>query len=100
MAVGFSGVIRSGIFKDENTLSVMYSLYSGADWKIVGGQPSGISMKSACTEEKIVWNFPFGVSYQAKTLHEWPQIVVVLYGTDYFGRSVPRGYGNVHLPTA
>ncbi len=47
----------------------MFSLYSGADWKIVGGQPSGISMKSTCIEEKIVWNFPFGVSYQAKTLH-------------------------------
>ena len=77
----------------------MYTLYSGPDWKIVGGQPSGISMKSTCMEEKIIWNFPFGVSYQAKTLHSWPQIVVVLYGTDYFGRSVPRGYGNVHLPT-
>lgn len=28
----------------------------------------------------------------------WPQLVVVLYDTDYFGRSIPKGYGNIHLP--
>ena len=25
--------------------------------------------------------------------------MVVLYGKDYFGRSVAKGYGNVHLPS-
>lgn len=64
----------------------------------MGGQPSGISLKSVSSEEKIVWNFPFGVTYQTKTVEGWPQLVVVTYGTDYFGRSFPRGYGNVHLP--
>lgn len=66
MAVGFSGIIKSGTFKEDNTLSVMYAFYNGNDWKIVGGQQSGISIKSSCSEEKIVWNFPFGVSYQTK----------------------------------
>jgi hypothetical protein len=78
----------------------MYAFCNGEDWKIVGGQPSGISIKSSCIEERIVWNFPFGVSYQTKDVKEWPQVVLILYGTDYFGRSIPRGYGNIFLPTS
>ena len=26
-------------------------------------------------------------------------MVLILYGTDFFGKSLVRGYGNVHLPT-
>lgn len=29
----------------------------------------------------------------------WPQLVVALYGTDFFGRSFVRGYSNIHLPS-
>lgn len=29
----------------------------------------------------------------------WPQLVVSLYGTDFFGRSFIRGYGCMHLPS-
>ena len=29
----------------------------------------------------------------------WPQLVIALYGTDFFGRSFVRGYGNMHLPS-
>ncbi len=29
----------------------------------------------------------------------WPQIIVILYGTDFFGKTFVKGYGNVHLPT-
>jgi B9 domain-containing protein 1 len=27
-------------------------------------------------------------------------MVLVIYGKDYFGRSVIKGYGNVHLPSS
>jgi len=32
-------------------------------------------------------------------LSGWPQLLVILYGTDFFGRSFVEGYGNMHLPT-
>jgi hypothetical protein len=79
-------------------LCIQYSFYSGNDWELVGGQPSGISHKSISSEEKIIWNFPFGVTFQTKNIMGWPQIVVIIYGTDYYGRSIPKGYGNIHLP--
>ena len=60
---------------------------------------SGISQKSSASEDTIVWNMPFSAKYETKEVAGWPQLTVVLYGTDYFGRSIARGYGNVHLPT-
>lgn len=77
---------------------MQYSFFQGEDWYLVGGQPSGVSLKATDCEQKLVWNFPFGVTYQTKSLSGWPQIVVEVYGTDYFGRSIPRGYGNITLP--
>jgi|688.fasta_scaffold430747_1 hypothetical protein len=44
--VSFSGVIKSGVFKDDSTLSVMYFLSFGKNWNIIAGQQSGISFKS------------------------------------------------------
>ncbi len=26
--------------------------------------------------------------------------MIILYGTDFFGRSFVQGYGNIHLPTS
>jgi B9 domain-containing protein 1 len=40
------------------------------------------------------------MTYELKNPENWPQIVVILYGKDYFGRSVARGYGNIHMPSA
>lgn len=54
--------------KDDNTLCIQFAFYSGDDWELKGGQPSGISLKSVCSEEKIVWNFPFGVTFQTKNI--------------------------------
>lgn len=45
-----------------------------------------------------MWIFPFNVTYRTRTLLNWPQIYVVLYRTDYFGRSIPEAYGNLYLP--
>ena len=44
--VSFSGTIKSGVFKDDSTLCVMYLLSFGKNWNIIAGQPSGISFKS------------------------------------------------------
>jgi B9 domain-containing protein 1 len=38
--------------------------------------------------------------YEIRSPTGWPQMVLVIFGKDYFGRSVARGYGNFHLPSA
>ena len=43
---------------------------------------------------------PFDISFETTQITGWPQLIVILYGTDYFGRSLVRGYGNVHLPAS
>lgn len=87
------------MFKDDNTVNLLYSCYYGEEWELAGGQKSGISIKAETGEGRIVWNFPFGFTFKTKFIDDWPQLVIVIYGTDYFGRSIPRGYGNIRLPT-
>lgn len=50
--------------------------------------------------EKIVWNLPFEISYETTYIGGWPQLIVILYGNDFFGKPFVKGYGNVHLPTS
>ena len=38
--------------------------------------------------------------YEIKSPSGWPQMVLVIYGKDYFGRSIAKGYGNFHLPSS
>jgi B9 domain-containing protein 1 len=58
-----------------------------------------MSQIAASNGKKIVWNIPFDISFETTFLAGWPQMIVILYGTDFFGRSLVRGYGNVHLPS-
>lgn len=43
---------------------------------------------------------PFELTYEIKNPEGWPQMAIVLYGKDYWGRSVAKGYGNFHLPAS
>ena len=46
-----------------------------------------------------VWNFPIDLTFRSTCVHGWPQIVISVYGDDYFGRSdMILGYGATHLP--
>lgn len=47
----------------------------------------------------LVWNFPLDVTYKSTNAYGWPQLVVSVYGLDYMGRDVIKGYGCMHLPT-
>jgi hypothetical protein len=38
------------------------------------------------------------VIYETDSIIEPPQIVFVMYGHDFFGRSIPKAYGNIHFP--
>jgi B9 domain-containing protein 1 len=47
----------------------------------------------------IVWNLPIDATFQTTEPFGWPQISLQLYGPDFMGRTVMRGYGAVHVPT-
>lgn len=74
----------------------------GADWDIIAGIDSGLSQTSCRNnmncEKGVVWNFPVDVSFKATNVHGWPRIAFSVYGIDYFGRDVIRGYGSALIP--
>lgn len=45
-----------------------------------------------------MWNFPFDITFKSTNVHGWPRIALSVYGIDYFGRDVVRGYGSVLIP--
>lgn len=51
---------------------------------------SGISQLMSCTR--------YFYLIKASNVYGWPQLVVSVYGMDYFGRDVVYGYGCMRLP--
>ena len=72
----------------------------GSDWAKISGEKNYISQIAASNGKEIIWDLPFEISFETTYIAGWPQLVVALYGTNFFGRSFVRGYGNMHLPTA
>ena len=52
-----------------------------------------------CGSRQLTWNFPLDVAYRAGGAFGWPQLVLCVYGADWAGRDVLKGYGAVHVPT-
>lgn len=79
-------------------------LLHGADWQLLGGAQDGItqitSRAPGCLAAKTLnFNFPLDVAYRSATVFGWPQLVVCVYGADFWGRDVIKGYGAARLPT-
>ena len=49
-------------------------------------------------EDGVTWNFPIDVTFKATNVHGWPRICISIYGIDYLGRDVVRGYGSALIP--
>ena len=76
-----------------------FELIGGPDWTLLSGKKKGMTQTASRNDERLVWNYPFEATYETTNLAGWPQLIGVAYGTDFFGKPVLRGYGNVHLPT-
>lgn len=79
----------------------MFIIEAAPHWKIINGEKTGISQVGSSysgVNKRIVWNIPFEITFETTVISGWPQIVFVLTGSDFFGRSVIRAYGNMHLP--
>ena len=65
------------------------------------GLDTGLSQTARKTVnhyEGVVWNFPLDVTFKSTNVHGWPRVAVSVYGIDYLGRDVVRGYGSALVP--
>lgn len=102
-----TGQIESGCYEGNDSIYCRYAFAMGDDWKVMRGVEEGITQMSSAAsnaatgEQRAVWNFPIDVTFGSTGVHGWPQIVISVYGSDYFGRSdMILGYGSAYLPIA
>lgn len=86
-----------------------YTFSYGSDWEVVHGVSIGLSqigrmgiVKSRDANEDgsntIVWNFPIEISFQSTNPFGWPRLALSIYGFDFLGRDVLRGYASLLVP--
>mmetsp|Transcript_15395 Transcript_15395/g.29000 ORF Transcript_15395/g.29000 Transcript_15395/m.29000 type:complete len:222 (+) Transcript_15395:1665-2330(+) len=80
-------------------LYCQYCLSYGEDWRVVHGVTSSVTQMAYSQEGRIVWNFPIELALRSTNAYGWPRICFALYGLDFFGRDVVRGYGSLLIPT-
>jgi len=83
--------------------------YGSEDWKVVHGVSHGHSqiatqgVVSSNDDEGgnvIVWNFPIEISFQSTNPQGWPRLALSIYGLDFAGRDVLRGYASMLIPVS
>lgn len=96
------GLIEKAEFSNGDSFYCKYEISYGVDWTVVNGSTSGQSQQ-ACQGENasnlFVWNFPFEIGFKSNNPTGWPQVVISIYGPDFWGREVIKAYGLVHIPT-
>ena len=76
----------------------------GVDWDIIYGVSSGITQIARRSiqrdGENIVWNFPVNTTFKSTNTYGWPRVSLAVYGLDFLGRDVVRGYGSLLVPAS
>eukprot|EP01029_Cantina_marsupialis_P019091 TRINITY_DN4441_c0_g1_i1.p1 TRINITY_DN4441_c0_g1~~TRINITY_DN4441_c0_g1_i1.p1 ORF type:complete len:203 (+),score=38.63 TRINITY_DN4441_c0_g1_i1:108-716(+) len=97
-----NGQIEGCDFEGYDNLYCKYSFVYGNDWKILDGTESALSQTATIgnrSSTECIWNFPFELSFKSTNCAGWPRLVVSVYGSDFMGRDVIRGYGSCLVPT-
>lgn len=76
-----------------------YVLSYGNDWSVIHGVTSAMTQLSYSKTNRIIWNFPIDLAFRSTNAFGWPRICVAVYGLDFFGRDVVRGYCSILIPT-
>jgi B9 domain-containing protein 1 len=100
--ISITGQIESCCFPGLHNLYCKYHFVHGVDWTVIDGLEQGISQIGTTLTESgsvVVLNFPLEIVYKSVNIFGWPQIVVSVYGPDFLGRDIVRGYGSFHVPT-
>uniref|UniRef100_A0A7S3VGU1 B9 domain-containing protein 1 n=1 Tax=Dunaliella tertiolecta TaxID=3047 RepID=A0A7S3VGU1_DUNTE len=97
-----TGQIEGADLNGNDNAYCKFHFVAGEDWQLLDGLEEGITQSSRVSQgpdQMLVWNFPLDVTYKSTNAFGWPQLVVSVYGLDYLGRDVIKGYGCMHLPT-
>lgn len=109
MITGHVESAKSSTSSLTDQLYCRYSFQYGPDWEIVHGVSMGLSqvgrqgVMNPIDEDwgnEIVWNFPIEISFQSTNPYGWPRLVISIYGFDFMGRDVVRGYASLLLPVS
>jgi B9 domain-containing protein 1 len=90
--VSITGQIDQVKMLSEN-LYVKYQFVNGQDWTLLDGIEQGISQFTNST-----LNVPLEIAYKSTSFYGWPMLLVTVYGLDFLGRDVVRGYSCTRLP--
>ena len=99
-----TGTVSNAHFgqQDGNGLYCRYVFHFGPDWIVLNGIDTGLSQTAKSNpnhlEEGIVWNFPIDVTFKSTNVHGWPRIAMSVYGIDFLGRDIVKGYASVLVP--
>ncbi|XP_032669464.1 B9 domain-containing protein 1 [Odontomachus brunneus] len=99
--LSITGSIEHAEFYDVNNAYCKYGFHFGPEWNVVAGIEEGLTQMCKCSDDPrklVVWNFPLDITFKSTNPHGWPQLIMSIYGLDFFGHDVIRGYGVCHLP--
>ncbi|XP_071528726.1 B9 domain-containing protein 1 [Panulirus ornatus] len=96
-----TGQIETGRFIGGDNLHFNYCFTCGQDWEVILGLEECVSQTACRSDDErqvFVWNFPIDITFKSTNPFGWPQIVISIYGTDFFGNVVIMGYTACHVP--
>lgn len=68
----------------------------------MSGIDSGLSQTGRLNplhvDDGVVWNFPIDITFKSTNVHGWPRIAISIYGVDFLGRDVVKGYSSALVP--
>ena len=100
--VSCTGQITSAQFGPNDGLYCRYVFSYGPDWTVMSGIDSGLSQTGRLNplhvDDGVVWNFPIDITFKSTNVHGWPRIAISIYGVDFLGRDVVKGYSSALVP--
>lgn len=100
--LGLSSImhIASGRFPGHNYINVKYNIIVQGEWKLTKGNVGGIT-HCACgssNTDELFFNYTASFELATTSLCRFPCLLFIVYGMDFFGRSVILGYGQTPIP--
>jgi B9 domain-containing protein 1 len=100
LTILLQGDINECISGRGNRLYCRYSYSCGQNWSVATGENGGETQTALRSPKNVfVFNHPLNISFQGSRPFGWPQIMVEVYGRNFFGNDMIVGYGAVHVPT-
>lgn len=93
--------IHEADFASNDFYSVKWDLVVQGNWKLESGIPTGVTHSAGPSDfgdKTIYFNSIARYDLSTTNLQDFPQLLLTVYGLDFFGRAIVKGYGCFHLP--